>query len=373
MTTECALQTRLESNHLCFEFLGSWTTQTALCKSGVVPDILPSSVQHLSFNTENLLHWDSRFLVVISRILDIAASQSITIDDSGLPTGVRRLLKLTRKNQEKPKKKQTSQSGMLTSIGNSAIDFFQEFYKMLTFTGEVLQSYIRLFLGRARFLKSDFWYFLYDCGPGALPIVTLIAFLVGVILAFVGAVQLKMFGADIYVANLVGLGMTREMGAMMAAIILAGRTSAAFAAQLGTMQVNEEIDALQTMGIDPTDFLVLPRMSAMIIMMPLLALWADFIGILGGFFIGCVTLDISFALYYEQTVKGIHLNHFAVGLIKAVFFGYMVAFCGCLRGIQCGRSASSVGRATTSAVVTAIVFIVMSDAAFTFFFNIIGL
>jgi len=167
--------------------------------------------------------------------------------------------------------------------------------------------------------------------------------------------------------------MTREMGAMMAAIIMAGRTGASFAAQLGTMQVNEEIDALQTMGINPFDFLVLPRMTALIIMMPLLAIWADFIGILGGFLIGWFTLDISPILYYEQTIKAINLNHFSVGIIKAVIFGYLVAYCGCLKGMHCGRSADAVGKATTSAVVTAIVFIVMSDAAFTFLFNILGI
>ena len=244
---------------------------------------------------------------------------------------------------------------------------------MLAFTGDILLSYLRLFTGRARFLKRDFIYFFYDCGPQALPIVALIAFLVGFTLAFIGSVQLKLFGADIYVANLVGLTMAREMGPMMAAIIMAGRTGAAYAAQLGTMQVNEEIDALQTMGVNPLDFLVLPRMTALIIMMPLLAIFADFIGILGGFFIGSLSLHISPVLYYDQTVEAISINHFLVGIIKSIVFGYLVAFSGCIKGMHCGRSAGAVGIATTSAVVTAIVFIVITDAGFTFFFNLIGI
>ena len=167
--------------------------------------------------------------------------------------------------------------------------------------------------------------------------------------------------------------MAREMGPMMAAIIMAGRTGAAYAAQLGTMQVNEEIDALQTMGINPLDFLVLPRMTALIIMMPLLAIFADFIGILGGFFIGSLSLHISPVLYYDQTVEAIHINHFLVGIVKSIVFGYLVAFCGCIKGMHCGRSAGAVGVATTSAVVTAIVFIVITDAGFTFFFDLIGI
>ena len=373
MTTECALQTNRDEDRLCLIFLGSWTIHTPQCS---IPDINPlfsSPVKTLCFNTDNLNEWDSRLLVELSRILDLAASQSITVDDQGLPPGIRRLLQLTRTNSDQlAAAKKTSPFGLLADIGNHTLGFFRESHEMLTFTGEIILAYSRFFLGRARFLKNDFFYFLYDCGPQSLPIVTLISFLVGVILAFVGAVQLKMFGADIYIADLVGLGMTREMGAMMAAIILAGRTGASFAAQLGTMQVNEEIDALKTMGINPIDFLVLPRMTSLIMMMPLLALWADFIGILGGFFIGCLTLDISASLYYEQTIKAITLNHFSVGLIKSAVFGYLVAFCGCLKGLQCGRSASSVGQATTSAVVTAIVFIVMADAAFTFLFNILG-
>jgi phospholipid/cholesterol/gamma-HCH transport system permease protein len=256
-------------------------------------------------------------------------------------------------------------------VGNKTIHLIEDCRELLSFTGTITLSYLRLFTGKAQFLTSDFLYFLEECGPSALPIVSLISVLVGIILAFVGAVQLQLFGAEIFIANLVGLGMTREMGAMMAAIIMAGRTGAAFAAQLGTMQVNEEIDALQTMGINPVDFLVLPRLSALVIMMPLLALWADLLGIGGGFLIAALTLDISMAEYYNQTVNAIALRHFGVGIFKATVFGYLVAFSGCLRGMQCGRSASAVGTAATSAVVTSIVLIVVSDAIMTVLFKIL--
>lgn len=372
MSPECALQTSQDHDRLCLTFMGAWTVQVEPCNLPDLTTILTSQIRGISFDTSHLKKWDSRLLVQLSRITELATSHAIEIDYTGLPPGVQKLLKLTQKKSLSPPEKANQGSHLLEEIGAHTLDFLKQTQEILAFTGEIIFSYMRFFTGRARFLKRDLMFFLYDCGPGALPIVALISFLVGFTLAFIGAVQLKMFGADIYVANLVGLTMTREMGPMMAAIIMAGRTGSSYAAQLGTMQVNEEVDALQTMGLNPIDFLVLPRLTALLLMMPLLAICADFIGIAGGFFIGCFSLDISPILYYEQTITAVHLNHFLVGIIKACVFGYIVAFCGCLKGMHCGRSADAVGKATTASVVMAIVFIVITDAGFTFFFNIIG-
>jgi phospholipid/cholesterol/gamma-HCH transport system permease protein len=201
----------------------------------------------------------------------------------------------------------------------------------------------------------------------------LISVLVGLILAFVGAVQLQQFGAQIFVADLVAIAMTREMGAMMAAIIMAGRTGAAFAAQLGTMQVNEEIDALKTLGISPIEFLVLPRMTALILMLPLLTIYADVLGIIGGAIVGILMLDLSPILYWNQTVQAVTLNDVLLGVGKSAVFGVLIALSGCLRGIQSGRSASAVGVAATSAVVTAIVLIVVFDGIFAVIANVLGI
>jgi phospholipid/cholesterol/gamma-HCH transport system permease protein len=244
---------------------------------------------------------------------------------------------------------------------------------MVDFIGTVFAACLKMLGGAARFRMTDLMLFLQQCGAQALPIVTLISLLVGLILAFVGAVQLQMFGAQIYVANLVGLAMAREMGAMMAGIIMAGRTGAAFAAQLGTMQVNEEIDAFKTMGIDPVEFLVLPRMLALMLMMPLLCIYADLMGIVGGAVVSIGMLDISAVEYYVQTKASLNLTHFGVGVFKSAVFGVLVAMAGCLRGMQCGRSSSAVGDAATSAVVTGIVFIIVSDAVMTVIFTIIGI
>jgi phospholipid/cholesterol/gamma-HCH transport system permease protein len=199
------------------------------------------------------------------------------------------------------------------------------------------------------------------------------SFLVGLILAFVGAIQLEQFGAQIYVADLVGIAMAREMGALMSAIIMSGRTGAAFAAQLGTMQVNEEIDAMTTLGLSSMDFLVLPRMIALILMMPLLCIYADLMGILGGAVVGVGMLDLSPTEYLNATLSGVSLTDFTVGIIKSAIFGVLVALSGCMRGIQCGRSASAVGLAATSAVVTAIVFIIVTDGVFSVLTNALGI
>jgi phospholipid/cholesterol/gamma-HCH transport system permease protein len=244
---------------------------------------------------------------------------------------------------------------------------------MLEFLGDSLQSFARFAVGRARFRRSDLVGIIFECGAAALPIVTLISFLIGLILAFVGAIQLQQFGAQIYVADLVGIAMAREMGAVMTAIIMSGRTGAAFAAQLGTMQVNEEIDALSTFGLSPMDFLVLPRMIALILMMPLLCVYADLMGILGGAVVGVGMLKLSVVQYVNETINGLSLIDFGVGIFKGAIFGVLIAISGCMRGIQCGRSASAVGLAATSAVVTGIVFIVVTDGIFAVLTNVLGI
>jgi phospholipid/cholesterol/gamma-HCH transport system permease protein len=234
-------------------------------------------------------------------------------------------------------------------------------------------TFVRLFHMRVRFRAVDLFLLIQQAGAQALPIVTLISFLVGVILAFVGAVQLKQFGAQIYVADLVGIAMIREMGAMMTGIIMAGRTGAAFAAQLGTMKVTQEIDAFTTMGFSPLEFLVLPRVIALVLMMPLLCLYADFVGVLGGAVIGVGMLDLSWTTYFRETSNAISLIDVFGGVFKSSVYGVLIALSGCLRGIQCGNSSSAVGDAATSAVVTGIVAIVVACGIFAVVFYVLGI
>ncbi len=333
-----------------------------------------SSLRQISFNTEELLAWDSGFLTFLIKVRDICTQYEIEMNKEGLPEGVQRLLTLSSAVPErKGARRETVREPVLARIGVKALDFVRASGEMLGFIGEAFLVFVRLLSGKARFRRSDIALIIQECGPQALPIVTLISFLVGLILAYMGAVQLQMFGAQVYVASLVGLGMARVMGALMTGIIMAGRTGASFAAQLGTMQVNEEIDAYRTLGISPMEFLVLPRMLALILMVPLLTLYADLVGILAGLFVGVTMLDIGFMEYYHQTVVSLTLTQFAVGLIQATVFGVLIAIAGCMRGMQCGRSASAVGEATTSAVVTSIVFIVVAAGVLTIVFNQLGI
>ena len=326
----------------------------------------------LNLNAEHLGNWDSRFVLFLFKLEAYCKAQNITLDMTDLPVAAQGLLKQASAFPVRESgQKESLQESLIAQLGQQAQGLYKQTLIMLTFLGEVYFSSLRLLRGKACFRLQDLWLIMQECGPKALPIVTLISLLVGLILAFVGAMQLKIFGAQIYVANLVGLGMAREMGAMMTAIIMAGRTGAAFASQLGSMQVNEEIDALETLGISPIDFLVLPRMLALIIMLPLLCLYADLMGILGGLLVSVTLLDISFVEYLVQTRSALDLNDFLTGLIKSSVFGVLVALSGCVNGMQCGRSSSSVGDAATAAVVSGIVSVVVADATLTVVYQII--
>src|SRR5262249_32514797 len=283
----------------------------------------------------------------------------------GLPDGVRRLLALaTAVPEREGARRGAVRPAWLARLGTQVLASWQGAWDIVTFIGEAILACLRLVVGAAPFRPLPLVLFIQECGAQAVGIVTLISFLIGLILAFMGAIQLRQFGAQIYVADLVGLGMTREMGAVMTGIIMAGRTGAAFSAQLGTMQVNEEIDALTTMGIPPMEFLVLPRMLALMLMMPLLCVYAALVGMGAGLLIGTGLLDMSLTQYVTETQKAVHLVDLGLGLGKSVVFGVLVALAGCLRGMQCGRSAAAVGAAATSAVVTGIVWIIASDGLF---------
>jgi phospholipid/cholesterol/gamma-HCH transport system permease protein len=326
---------------------------------------IDSRIRNLVIETSGLAGWDTSFLTFIRTIAGECRQRNIAVAMPELPQGAKRLLQLAAAVPEQVEALRRKRSRpFLYVVGESAVHFVTSILQMLSFIGEGTLSLLNFFLGRSRFRRIDLWLFIEQCGADSLPIVTLISVLVGLILAFVGAVQLKLFGAQIYVANLVAIAMAREMGALMTGIIMSGRIGAAYAAQLGTMQVNEEIDALKTMGISPMDFLVLPRLLAMVLMMPLLALYADLLGILGGAIVGVGVMDITLVQYISQTQATLDLTNISLGIAKAGIYAIIIALSGCLRGMQCGRSAASVGEATTSAVVTAIVGIIVTDGIF---------
>jgi len=231
----------------------------------------------------------------------------------------------------------------------------------------------RFLSGKATYQRADFWQYIQEAGAQAFPIVSLICFLIGMIFAFVGVMQLTLFGAGIYTADLVAVAMVREMSAIMTGIIMAGRTGAAYAAQIGTMKVNEEIDALTTLGMNPIDYLVTPRVFALIVMMPLLTVYGSLMGILGGTVVGLAMLDVSFLQYVSQTIGAVHLNSLFGGLFKSIVYGILVALAGCQQGMACGNSALAVGQSTTTAVVMGIVLIVVSASILTVIYINLGI
>ncbi|MET0026161.1 MAG: ABC transporter permease [Candidatus Thiodiazotropha sp.] len=359
---------------LCF--FGDWTLGSPVYPWPSLQRDLAgrSGLKRVSIDTQGLQHWDSRLLIMLKQIQAFCEQQGLVLELNQVPEGMQRLLGLERAVTDRDLTHTDPPApGILHRIGTGVLIAWKESVDFTEFAGELVLAMGRLLKGRSRFRWVDFFHALQAAGPEALPIVSLIAILVGAVLAFVGAIQLQMFGAEIYVANLVALGAFREMGAMMTAIIMAGRTGSAYAAQIGTMQVNDELDALKTFGIPVIDFLVLPRVLAMVIMMPLLTIWANLLGILGGLLVGVLVLNLSLLEYLTQTHNAIGWDDLAVGLVKSVLFGIVIAMSGCLRGLQCGRDSSAVGRATTSAMVTAILLIVIWDAITTILFNRLGI
>ncbi len=367
---------RTADSTLLVSLSGNWTLEGDLpSPDGVRRQIeADSDIQRLAFDASGVTNWDSGLVIFLKKVVSQCAQQGIQVEESGLPEGVQRLIALsTAVPEKKDARKEGGRRSFLSTVGENAISFFQSAIEMLAFIGEASVAFGKLLTGKARFRRSDLTLTIQQCGIQALPIVSLISLLVGLILAFVGAVQLKIFGAQIYVASIVGIAMVRVMGAIMTGIIMAGRTGAAFAAELGTMTVNEEIDALSTMGVSPMEFLVLPRMLALMLMMPLLCLYADLMGVLGGFIVGVGMLDLGVVEYYNQTKASVSLNNLWIGLFHSAVFGVLVALSGCLRGMQCGRSASAVGDAATSAVVTGIVSIIVATAIITVICNALGI
>lgn len=242
----------------------------------------------------------------------------------------------------------------------------------LTFLGQVLIAAAAALSGRWQFRLKDVSRVAADCSARAVPIVTVVNVLVGAILAFVGAVQLVKFGAGIYVADLVGIAVAREMAAIITAVVMAGRTGAAFAAELATMQTNEEIDALEVLGLRPIDFLVLPRVAALLLMMPLLYVYGCVTGLFGGMVVAAGMLDLAPAAYLDRTLVAMDWSHLALGFIKSFVFGGLIGLVSCYSGLYAERNAEGVGVATTNAVVVSIVGIIVLDAVFAVCANALG-
>ena len=290
-----------------------------------------------------------------------------------LPSDFKDLLRLTLNSANIPPEQNEKNINTLEYVGEFGYNTFKDIKKAINFIKEAFVSVFNFLTGKAVFRSEDFWFIFADCSYKAVGIISLVSFLVGLILAFVGAMQLKTFGAGIYVSSMVTLGMTRIMAAIMVGIIMAGRTGSSYAATIGTMQVNEEIDALKTLGIKVTDFLVAPRIVALVLTIPILTIIADVLGILGGAVVGVCFLDLSSTTYWEYSIKALSWSNFMIGILHSAIYAVIISICGCYEGIYSGRNADSVGKATTSAVVTALVWMIVATGILTVILEVIGL
>jgi phospholipid/cholesterol/gamma-HCH transport system permease protein len=320
------------------------------------------AVRNVGFDAAALGTWDSSLLVFLLQAEAFCAARSLELDTTGLPERANRLLALARTVPERAADEAPPRLSPVARLGTAALSVWDDAVAAVAFLGAVTGSFGRLLLRRTQLRWRDFWVVVQSNGAGALPIVGLIALLVGVIIAFLGVVVLRRFGAGYYVSYLVGFGMLREMGALMTGIIMAGRTGAAFAAELGSMKITEEIDAYTTLGISPIDHLVMPRMLGLFVMMPLLVIYADFVGIVGGMLVAVALLDLSPTQFMGGLLSAVTLSDAVLGVFKGSVFGVIIGLSGCMKGLQTGSDAGAVGRSATSAVVMGITLIIVANA-----------
>jgi phospholipid/cholesterol/gamma-HCH transport system permease protein len=258
----------------------------------------------------------------------------------------------------------------IARLGAAFWESLQDAREMVSFAGSVVTATARLFTGVRRFRWREILYYVQMCGADAMPIISLISFLMGLTMAFQAAVQLRQFGANIFVADMLSLAFTRELGPLLTAVILAGRSGSAFAAEIGTMKVNEEVDALTVMGFDVTEFLVMPKVFALGLAGPLLTCLSDWMGLAGGVVVSVIGLDLTVASFMQEAYDILALSDVLTGLVKSFAFSILIGAIGCLRGLQTGQGADSVGRQTTSAVVSGLFLIIFADAIFTVVFHV---
>ncbi len=338
-------------------------------RRGLDAALAAQGLEEVLLRAEDLGGWDSSLLSLVTDILLRARESRLKVRRE-LPEALEKLIRLAFAVPRKEGSgREKAPASFLVRLGGAALALPAAIRGFLEFLGDVALALLRLCTGRSAMRGRDLLESMYECGVASFSIVAITNLLFGLILAFVGALQLISFGAQIYVAGLVGIGMLRVMGAIMVGVVMSGRIGASYAALLGTMQVNEEVDALEAMGISPMDFLVVPRLLALALMVPLLTVFADLMGMAGGFLVGITILDLTPGQYVQSTLNMVHFHHGLVGLLYASVYGVVIALFGCYHGMRCARSAQGVGQATTTAVVHSLVGIIVSTAIITILCN----
>jgi phospholipid/cholesterol/gamma-HCH transport system permease protein len=368
-----AMETSLEDGAtLVVRLRGAWRLAGVLpAVSDVTRELARAPASSLRVDATGVAGWDSGLVVFLYGVLETCRARGVAVTHAGLPGALERMLALVQESALPPSVP-TNRGGWLERLGRRALGWRERVRAAALFVGETTLALGRFVVGRARFRGVDLGLLFEGAGPGALPIVALVNFLVGIILAFVGITQLRRFGAEYYVADIVGIAVARDMAALITAVVLAGRSGAAYAAQIATMKVTQEVDALRTLGISPVEFLVVPRLVALTVMMPFLTLFADLMGVLGGAAVGTTMMNQALAAYMRQTSHSVTTGDIAGGLAKSAVYGALIAITGTARGLEAERSSERVGEAATKAVVTGVVAIIAACGVFQYVFFLFG-
>jgi phospholipid/cholesterol/gamma-HCH transport system permease protein len=338
--------------------------QTLMAELRAVPEQLRP--QRIAVDLGGVEYLDSAGALALIDLEDISKSLSIPFGLLNVSEKDHGLLALIDREalRSPPLRPETASTSLVSTLGETARTQYRDFQEVLSFVGDLITALVYSLMHPQSIRWEEVRFYMKRAGADGLPIVALISLLLGLIMAFMSSLQLKQFGANIYVANLVTLAMIRELGPIMTAIIVAGRSGSAFAAEIGTMIVNDEVNALVTMGFDPIRYLAVPKVLAAMITVPILTVYADLFAIIGGLIVGVTGLDLTVFTYIDQTKSSIRIFDFVSSLVKAVVFALLIAGIGCQRGFQVKGGAEGVGMSTTSAVVSSIFLIILADSAF---------
>ena len=374
MTDEAAwLRASADGDQLVVRLGGAWTVREAANLDSQMRDLPLNGARHVLFDLSDVSALDTAGAWLVNRTSQDFRQHSVGTELRGVAENFAPLMRVV-ETAEKEAAERVARPGnywleMLVRVGRATVECGTEGKALLNFYGLTIVAFLDAIRHPRKFRIVSLVNQIEQAGLNAIPIVCLLSFLIGIVIAFVGADQLRRFGAEIFTVNLLGVIMLREIGVLLAAILVAGRSGSAFTAQIGTMQVNEEVDALRTIGLNPIEVLVLPRINGLLISLPILAFLSNVAGLVGGALMASMVLDVTFGQFLRQLETVLTLSHFFVGMVKAPVFAYIIAIVGCYEGLRVSGSAESVGRMTTKSVVTSIFLVIIANAIFSVIFS----
>lgn len=371
------LKTAVDGQTLTISAGGTWTVEHAGDLDELVDGIRFDGVDHASLDLSGLTSLDTAGVWILRRTQKKLADSGVASELVGLDPAYQPLLDIVEEADEQPHEPLREEPhfilAMFERVGRALFDALSEAKMLVNFFGLTIVTLVMALPKPRKLRPVALINQMEQTGLNAVPIVCLLNFLIGIVIAYQGAVQLRKFGAEIFTIDGLAFGIPREIAVLITAIVVAGRSGSAFTAQIGTMQVNQEVDALRTVGLNPIEVLVLPRINALLITLPMLVFLADVAGLMGGALMSVLSLDLTVGQFMKRLEDVISLQHFLVGMVKAPVFAYIIAIVGCFEGLRVTGSAESVGKMTTKAVVESIVLVILADALFSILFSALGI